>query len=375
MAQELNIDVQKAQEIQAKLLPNPIFTADFNVYDPQNKKFLHTGNTGQKSFQIEQLIRIGGKRQNEILLAKSNTAIAQLVFHDWVRQLKYQLHITFFELGEQNRLITQYNNRMSMLDSIIIAFEKQVSKGNIPLKDLVRLKSLYIDLSNEKMELQKNGFEKLSQLQVILQTKSYVYPLIENTRLSQYDKIFQEQELLKIALENRPDYQACEQNKQLTLQHLDYQKKLAVPDVVTFASYDQRGGAFTNQINAGLSIPVPFFNRNQGAIQSARIQSQIADLNLGAMKLSIEADITKSLNLYNVSNRQYQKILSMYSNDFDFTFNSISTNFQKRNITLLEFVDFFEAYNSASHELIKAKLQLCVAVGMLNYNVSKNLFE
>ncbi len=375
LAQAMNIDAQKAQEIQAKLLPNPVFTADFNVYDPQNEKFFHTGNTGQKSFQLEQLFRLGGKRQSEIDLAKSNSQISELVFNDLVRQLKFQLYNVFYSMGEQNKLILQYGLRMNVLDSIISAFETQVAKGNLPLKDLVRLKTLYINLLNQKLELQRENFKLMSDLQVLVQTKAYILPEMEAKEMNKYEKTFLEEELLRIAMENRPDYQITEQNKALASQYLAYQKKLAVPDLTVFASYDQRGGAFVNQFNGGLALPLPVFNRNQGNIKTAKINSKIAELNQNAMKFSIETEIVSSLNIYNESMKEYRKITSLYSNDFDFTFNSISTNFQKRNVSLLEFVDFFEAYNSASYEITKSKLQLLGAAGVLNYNVSKNLFE
>src|SRR3954464_10315377 len=62
LAQQYNISSKEALIIQAKAYPNPIFNADINVYDPQNKKYFHIDSSGQKSFQIQQLILLGGKR-------------------------------------------------------------------------------------------------------------------------------------------------------------------------------------------------------------------------------------------------------------------------------------------------------------------------
>ena len=58
LAQQYNINAKQALIIQAKAYPNPTFNADFNVYDPQNKKTFHIDSSGQKSFQIQQLILI-----------------------------------------------------------------------------------------------------------------------------------------------------------------------------------------------------------------------------------------------------------------------------------------------------------------------------
>lgn len=41
LAQQYNISAKQALIIQARAYPNPTFNADFNVYDPQNKKAFH----------------------------------------------------------------------------------------------------------------------------------------------------------------------------------------------------------------------------------------------------------------------------------------------------------------------------------------------
>ena len=66
LAAQYNINGKEALIIQAKAYPNPTFNADFNVYDPDNDKFFHVNNTGQKSFQVEQLIYLGGKRKSTL---------------------------------------------------------------------------------------------------------------------------------------------------------------------------------------------------------------------------------------------------------------------------------------------------------------------
>jgi outer membrane protein, heavy metal efflux system len=55
LAASMDIEAQRAQIIQAKIYPNPIFTADINAYDPVNNQVFHVGKTGQKVFQLEQL--------------------------------------------------------------------------------------------------------------------------------------------------------------------------------------------------------------------------------------------------------------------------------------------------------------------------------
>ncbi|HEX7584567.1 MAG TPA: TolC family protein, partial [Prolixibacteraceae bacterium] len=97
----MNIEAQKAMVLQAKLFQNPVLTTSLHVYDTDNKKLFQIGASGEKTFQLDELIRLGGKRKSEIEMAKSDVKMAELEFQQLVRQLKFQLHSDLFALGQQ----------------------------------------------------------------------------------------------------------------------------------------------------------------------------------------------------------------------------------------------------------------------------------
>src|SRR5690606_35462972 len=100
--------------------------------------------------------------------------------------------------------------------------------------------------------------------------------------LSTYFHPISLQELQDAARENLPEMQILQQNKTLAEQYVKYQKSLAVPDINVFVNYDQRGGAFNNQLNTGLAIPLPIWNRNQGAIKSQQFKLQQVEYEIKA---------------------------------------------------------------------------------------------
>lgn len=149
LAQAYNVEVQKAFALQARAYPNPLFTADVNAYDPQNEKTFHVGPTGQKSFAVEQLILLGGKRKAEIELARQNEKLAVLELEDLLRNLQYQLHTSFFNLNRQRNTLEKFNRQLQLLDTLIASYDMQSRKGNLPPKDVIRLKSVYFKINNE----------------------------------------------------------------------------------------------------------------------------------------------------------------------------------------------------------------------------------
>ena len=127
LAASMNIEAQKAQIIQAKLYPNPVFTADLNAYDAAD------------------------------LLATYGP-----------------IHSNLFAVGQQQFLLKKYNQQLNLLDSLLAAYQTQVDKGNIPLKELVRLKGAYLKLNNDRSELLKDYFTSQSILQTILQAGTVI---------------------------------------------------------------------------------------------------------------------------------------------------------------------------------------------------------
>lgn len=374
LASSMNIEAGKARVIQARLYPNPVFTADLNVYDPENQRVFHVGSSGQKFFQLEQLILLGGKRKAEIDLAKTDVEIAELEFQNLLRQLKYKLHTELMEIGQQQVLLNKYDAQLALLDTIITAYEIQVSKGNIPLKDFVRLKGMYLNLNNDRAELLKEYFSSQADVQILLQTQHIVVFRFSDEELKDYIKVKSLDELKAEALNHHPDLQIMRQNKNYADKYLKLQKRMAVPDINIFTSYDQRSGAFTNQVNVGISMPLPLWNHNQGNIREAKWKIRETGYLSEAMQQEVLSNLQNHFALYTQTVVEYQKATRLYNEDFDITFKGMSENFQKRNVSLIEFVDFFESYNLVLAELARMKTQLVSSAELLNLSIGKDVY-
>lgn len=374
MASAMNIEAQKAQEIQAKLFPNPVLTADFNAIDPENNQIFHVGSGGQQSLQIEQLILLGGKRKSLIDLAKTSTQMAELALQDLMRQLKFQLHTGLFLISQKQLLVSKYDKQLNLLDEIVSAYETQVPKGNIPLKDLVRLKGVYLNLSNERAAIYSDYFEQMTKIQTLLQTKNIVKPIISDAEIRSLVLPININELFQEAIQNRPDLLMSQRNFTFAQQYFTLQQKLAKPDIIMFASYDQRGGAFQRQVNLGFSIPLMLWNKNQGNIKTAQAQIQAKNYEYEGLKSQVIAEVNGTYLQYQQTVKEYLKNSKLYNDDFEITLKGMTDNFQKGNVSVLEFVDFFESYNNALSEMARTKIQLATSIEQIKLSTGKEQF-
>lgn len=375
LAADMNIRSQEALELQAKLYPNPTLSAEVHAYDFETKKpFQVSGSEGQKIVQLEQLIILGGKRKMEIELAKTNTSIARLAFQDIIRNLKYELHSSMYTLSQQSFLLQRYDSQLALLDTILKAYYVQSKKGNIPMKDVIRLKAVYLSLNNDRAELYHEYLTELSEVQIILQTNQVVAPIVTDDDLEKIIRLIPREDLYETALTNRPDYLIGEQDKLAAEQYYRLQKKMAIPDLSIYANYDQQNSHFKNQINTGISLPLPVWNRNKGNINSARQLINQSEYTREGLKVAILSDINRQYALYNRTIAEYRKAQSLYDENFDFTLRGMTDNFQKQNVSVLEFADFFESYMDSMEEIARIKIQLAVSAEQLNLITGKEVF-
>ena len=369
-AAQLNVDAQKAQEIQARLYPNPQFSIGLNAYDSDNKKLFYAGQNGEKSFEFDQLILLGGKRKNQIGLAKQNTKLAQLELEDLLRNLKYQLHNGLYSVYFDLMTVERYDQQLQQLDSIITSYALQVQKGNIALKELVRLKSAYISLNNDKADLLQDIQSSEKGLQLLLQTRQFVLPQQDDLLKPNFEILIPLDSLQQIAAQHRSDLQLTAISRSIADVNIKYQKSLAKPDITLGTSYDQRGNAFTNQYMLTVGIPLPLWNRNQGNIKTAEIQSKTADVNQQYQQSIVVGEVSSAWMNMQRSIKDYQKTKQLYNEDFPTVFEGITANFLKRNISILEFVDFIESYNTSIAEVNRSKKQLALSAEAINYAVA-----
>lgn len=374
LAKQYNIDSKTALIIQAKSYPNPVFNADFNIYDPQNNKFLHIDSSGQKAFQIEQMISIAGKRKTEIDIAKQNKILAESEFSDLLRNLKVQLYVSFYSVNSERLVLENYERQLEILDTIISAYKIQADKGNLPLKDIIRLKSVYIKLNGNKSQIAIDYSQQLRNLQFLVNTNSNIVPLVDENNFQNYLDLKALNDLQTLAVLNRPDLKIADETAILAALNLKYQKKQTLPGIAVNASYDQRGGAFHNQINAGLSVPLPVFNTNRGNIKAAQFDKKAIELYASEKKLEVEIDTQQAWANMQKSIRDFVKVRALFNNEFTLVNKGVNDNFRKRNISILEFVDFVEAYNESLADFEGIKKQLAISAAQLNYVTASKIY-
>jgi len=376
LAAHYNIDASKAVTIQARIWDNPSFNADLNAYNPLNNRYFDIGVNGQKAFSIQQIIYMGGKKHNEIQLAKTNEQIAELQFNDLLRSLKLQLRKSFYIVYFNSRNLENIDKQIVHIQELVNSYSVQAKKGNIALKELVRLQSLFLNLKNDRNEIVNSSIEEQSNLKLLLGETENIIPQIKAISIPKYAVTngIDFKSLLDIAKVNRPDYLESQKNIEANEWNVKLQKSLSIPDITFGAGFDQRSGAFNNQVDALIGIPLPLWNKNKGNIKVSKSILEQSKVEKQNVELQLKTEISTSYTKWLEAAKNYNELKPQTVTDFETVYNGVLENFQKRNISLLEFTDFMESYNQAAVQMNELKKKVVLSGEELNNTINKDLF-
>jgi outer membrane protein, heavy metal efflux system len=377
LASKYNIDAASAQVIQAKLYPNPNLQLTGTLYNPKQGKYIDVSNaTGEYIVGMQQLILLAGKHNKQIRLADTNVKLAEYRFYDLLRTLRYTLRGDFYNVFYLQNSFNAYQIQINSLENLSNAYEELQAKGVVTLKDAVRIKSLLYSLKAEQTNLQNQINDLQSELRLLLQNnKVFVVPVIESNLPPPDFNQFNLQSLIDTAYAYRYDLKTAETN--LVYSKLNYrlQKAMAVPDLTLGGAFDKRGSFTENASFLNVSIDLPFFNRNQGNIKAAKTGISQSQTELELQKLSVENQVQNSyIKILNIS-KMLQSMDPQFRLQFEKLLQGITENFQKKNISLIEFTDFYESYKNNILQLNQLQYQRMQAIEDLHFAIGKTLFN
>jgi outer membrane protein, heavy metal efflux system len=349
LAQKYNIQAQKAQEIQAKLYPNPNLSVFYSLYNTQTKKFFPVGSGttgGELSGQLSQLIYLAGQRNKQVRIAEANTRIAEYQFYDLIRTLKYTLRTDFYNIYFLLHSAAVYDEEIKSLQPVVGAFEEQEGKGYIAEKEVIRIKAQLYTLLGEYNSLINQINDQESELRLVLQVKgSFIRPELDSAKLGSFSPdTYSLATLLDSAYKNRSDLLIARTTVEASKLNYNYQKALAVPNLTLALAYDQQGSYINNLTSLGAAIDLPFFNRNKGNIQTAKIMTAANTALQQSTEATVQENVSHALEKAFANDKMYRTIDPKFLKDFDHMLHEVLTNYEKRNLTLLDFLDFYESY-------------------------------
>lgn len=379
IAQNYQTDQAKADIITARLFDNPTLSAETQLYNSETKRFFETSKTqGEYQASISQLIKLAGKRNKNIQLAAAGVKLAEYQYFDLMRTLRYDLRSNFYKTYYAQQSAKLYQEQISSLQKLLSASEAQLKAGNIAAKDIIRIKSLVYSLQTEYNNLQNDieDMETNIKLMTNIKAESNLKLVMDPAEEQAYqlDRTVYTS-LLDSARTNRADLKLTQTGITYAEKSLLVQKALAVPDVQFSLVYDLQGSYPNNYAGLGLSIPLPLFNRNQGEIKKAKIAIDAGKNMLSQQEATLENEVFNSYKTALRTENLYKGFDKNFNSDFDQLITQVIKNFKSRNLSLIEFMDFYDSYRSNTLQMNDMKYQRMNAKEEINYVTGSTIFK
>ena len=377
IAERYNIDMAQAQVLQAKLFENPVISLEQNVYNRLNGKYFDFGKEGEAVVEIEQVIHLAGQRNKQVRLEKINKEIAEYQFEEVMRTLRQELNEKFVEVYFLSKSIAIYEKEVNSLQALLGGMKIQQEKGNISLMEISRLESMLFSLRKEKNERENDLLTTRGELNLLLNL-----PEDTQVQLSLDEEVLQQLDLsqlsfadLKALINERPDQKIARSTVNASRANLKLQKSMAFPEFSVKGNYDRVGNFINDYFAIGVSLSVPIFNRNQGNIKAARFSIQQAGVqqeyaaNRADMELfTAYTSLEKATQLYQSTNMDLER-------NFEKLITGVNENFTRKNISLLEFIDYYDSYKETCIQLYEIKKNVFLAMENLNTVVGQNVLN
>ena len=246
--------------------------------------------------------------------------------------------------------------------------------GAISISENIRIRSEYISVKADALDVANQRQDLLSHFRTLLQL-----PMDSTLRLQQrlpvFNAEFSVDSLVNRSFLLRPDLKVSRLFQEFQRQNLRLQRSLSVPDVTIGYDYDKGGNYVQQYSGAVLTMPLPVFDRNQGRIKEAKSNIKQSEVQFEYLKIGAANEVVSAYNQY----KQNYEGLSGYNNEYLGKLDELNNNtklfFQKRNISLLEFIDYQRIYTSTKIQLIELRQQYLNSVNQLNFSIGTQLIE
>ena len=385
IAEKLNIDIADAAIMQAKLWPNPTLSIqDVNLWTTEQQRdgeqeiipplFGSFARNTQFALGLEQVILTGGKRRKLVEMEKVTRDIAVQYFEEVIRCLKVELRNTCAEILYLQEYRKVMDNQQTQLEELIANIRNQAAQGNVSQRELLRLQASLLEVRSEINELQMDMNLLQKELKLLLNNTAltYIILIVSDDNVKPPENLIFAQ-LIAQADVSRPDLKTTMYQKVFSEKSLRYEKSMRIPDLTFSATYDRAGGVTTNFVGFGVSMDLPFFDRNKGNIKAAQISLQQSQTLAELKQLEVHSEVVQAVQNYILVYDFSRQITGDFIANLDEMLESYTRNFVNKNIGIVEYLDFFEVYKENKRTMLSAQKNVKISFEELQYAVGVEL--
>ena len=380
LADKVNIDESKAQEITAFLRPNPNLTlsVDGTQIAPDRGVWRPLAGTFE-SPSISYLHERQHKRELRLESAKKGTLIAESTHSDMQRTMLFNLRSVFVSALEAKAVLQLAKDNIAYYDHLLQISRDRYSAGDIAQIDLDRLELQRVQYESDLQTAEEDLENAKIQLRTLLNSRT---PLDQFDVIGVYDfndQLQPQDEFRKIALDSRPDLKAAVES--VDKAKTDHKLALANGSTdptwgVWYTHNSSNNNPFgINTIGVSASFPLRIFDHNQGE----KLRTQLDITRNERLRDAAEAGVLSDVDS-NYATVESDLILlrpykAKYLQQAVRVRDTITFSYQHGGASLLDFLNAQAEYRTVELSYVNLVGSYLTAAAQLNQAVGREVIQ
>jgi cobalt-zinc-cadmium efflux system outer membrane protein len=369
-----DIRAADGRRLQAAVLPNPEVGVEFENLAGSGD---FTGiDSAETTLQLSQLIELGGKRRHRVRVADHGRTVAE-----WDYEAK-RLEV-FRAVAQQFITVLGAQRRLQWAEDAVRLTEKfepsarqRVEAGAASPVELTRFN---LQIATAKIER--------DQIQRDLATARKRLAALWGGSEPDFERVAGDLEQLPAAplleesdqrLAQTPELKRWDSEQARRESAVALERASATPDVTVGAGYRHFNDTSESAAVFSLSVPLPLFNRNQGAVREARAEADKAAAERHATEVRLRADLRVAFDNLATARTQIAALKETILPQAKDAFEKVNDGYLAGRLNYLEVVDAQDALIDANVrylEALSAYHQAVADIEGLTGQSLENLFE
>ena len=375
-SQRLNVDISRADEITAALKPNPVFSSvnsSFPVFSPSQLTFSNAAHNQNYVESLSYLFERGGKRDKRTLVARDTTEIAAKTTVDAERQLTFQTRQAFINVLLAKSTLDFAREDLKNFSDVVELNRQRMIAGDLAEADFAKisLQKLQFEQDVSSSEVALALARAALRLDIGFEAVTEDFDVDGDLAYAKYPIALDD--LKREALATRPDLLVAQTNLKLAqdTQTLAYANRAR--DLTSEVEYD-RAGDF-NALGFGISIELPFHDRNQGNIAHSQVAVRQGVESEIQARTSVLTDVVTAYASFQTN----EKVVALYQSGYlEQARQSLETTqyvYQRGGGSLLDLLDAERTYRATQLAFRQALAAYMTSAQQINFAVGKQVVQ
>ncbi len=347
----LEIRAQEARILEAGLFPNPELEISFEDFGGSGE--FDGVDQSETTIQLEQLIELGGKRVSRLRATSLSRDLANWDYE--IQRMDVLTHVTktYIDVLAAQEGILLSENQVQLAEKFLDAVKQKAAEGGDSAIEVTKAK---VELSSKRIAFEHAKRELEVARLTLAATWGNTAPEFQSALGDLYSIApVPSYEALTLHLAQNPDMARWATKITHRQAELDLERSKAIPDIEISGGFKRLETTRDNAAILGFSIPLQFFNHNQGPILEARHRLAKAESEKRAAKLRANTELAQAYHALVTTHSEAESIKSQLIPLAESAYEAIKQNYQSGKSDFLPVLDsqrtLFQARDQYLHSL------------------------